>query len=335
MEQERAVSNLKRQLRIQRAVSAVVVVGLIAWLAWAHFGNSKSIIYVDGRPVVCVSSPREAEAVLSKIKSRTGCNLSEIQFRQDVRVAQAPRDAEPVSRHRAMREVQRLVSTVVPRLAIIVDGKPVVAVPNRDTAGEVLEMAKLKFGKLAHNLAEEPQFKEKVTVDIAAVDPSIYRRNAQEALDLLFSQPASSTTTNRVYEVKDRDIAGAIAHHQGIGLAELWAMNPKVNLNHLHIGEKLNISKTAVSKPALTVIVRDLDERIESMPAPVESVSSARMYAGKSAELSSGAPGQRKVKTTIIYENGQKTGSEVVEEEVVRQPVPRRVAIGIKSKPTW
>ena len=78
--------------------------------------------------------------------------------------------------------------------------------------------------------------------------------------------------------------------------------------------------------------VRDMTERTESMPPPVQQVSSASLYEGKTSLLSPGSAGERKVKVEAIYENGRKTGSETVDQQVLRAPVPRRVAVGMKHR---
>jgi len=46
--------------------------------------------------------------------------------------------------------------------------------------------------------------------------------------------------------------------------------------------------------------------------------------------LDQGAPGRRIVRVATIYENGRKVGSEVMDEEVLREPSPRVLAVGIK-----
>lgn len=329
MDQERIIRSLKMQLLIERVVIAAIAVALAGSWGFARLRGGKSLILVDGRPVVCVPTEKEARAVLLSVKSKTGYNPNEIEFRQDVRVARAPRDANVVSRHRAIRVVEGMVSPLVPRWAVLVDGKPAVAVPSRKIAGEVLDLAKMKFGQMAKNLVEEPQFKEDVTVDIVGVDPSMYKKTAQEAVDYLFSGP-QTISKDGIYVVQDGDIASNIARKVGVPLKELWALNPGMNLHKLQIGDKIRVKSCRDSHPRLTVVVRDQVERVETVPAPTLRVSSARMPQGKSVELSPGHAGQRKVKVAVIYENGRKTGSEITEEQVLQEPQPRQVAEGIR-----
>jgi len=331
MSQHEEIRSLRRQLRIERTAMALLAAVLV--VVWAHcrVNNTKSFIMVNGRPVACVSSERTAQDILAEIKTNTRCNPREIGFKEDVVIARAPRDAQPTSRHRAMRTVEKALSPVIPKWAVIANGKPIVALPSRTIAGETLDLAKLRFGKLAKNLAEEPQFKQRVTVDIAPVSPSILCGSAEEAVKFLFDK-RRRVSSDEVYVVRKGDLAGSIATRNGLKLAQLWAMNPGMNLNRLQVGDRLRIRTIRDAEPALTVVVRDQSDRTEPIPAPVQRVSSARMYAGKTAELSSGRSGLRRVRLATVYENGRLVGSEILSEEILREPTPRRIAVGIKPR---
>lgn len=329
MDTEATIRNLRKRLMIERCVfGGIALLLMIVWTI-GHFADAKSLILVDGKPIVCVPTARDARDILTRIKTRAGGNLAEISFKQDVRVERAPLNVVPMSRYKAYRTVLRNVSPVVPKWAIIVGGTPIVAVPSKATAGEVLEQAKRKYGAMVPNLAEEPQFKENVTVDIAAVDPAIYRKNAAEAVKYVFSD-SITVTQEEAYTVQKGDVAGAIAAKCGVKLADLTAMNTGTNLNHLQIGDRIRV-KTTSAKPKLTVVVRDMVERTESAPPPVQTISSPNLGQGKSCVLWPGSVGRRKVRVETIYENGRKTGSDVVDEQILKAPIPRRIAVGTKT----
>ncbi len=276
MEKDIEIQRLRRQLRIER--TAFISVALLAIFVWIYSGlsSNKSLILIDGKPVVCVPTKNDANYILDQLKSETGYNPSEIEFKQEITVARAPRDANTVSRHKAYRVLKSLVSPVVPRWAILVDGEPIVALPDRETAGAVLDQAKIKFGRLVENLAEEPQFKEKVTVEIASVSPSIYCKTVDEALSLIFN-PKKTIKKDAVYTVHSGDMAVSIARKHGLSLDELASLNPGIDLAHLQIGDKLRVKASAMPKPKLTVVVRDQIQREETIPAPLQKISSARL----------------------------------------------------------
>jgi len=331
MDSERIIRNLKRQLLIERIALAAIALTLTTTWAIGHLKSGKSLILVDGKPVACLLSRSDAEVVLGQIKTDTGCNPSEIQFQQDVRVARAPREAEPVSRHKALAALRDVVCPLVPRWAIIVNGKPVVALPDQKTAGDALELARTKYGSLVANLAEEPQFKEEVTVDYAPVPANLFRKTAEDAVNVLLTDTPSKVS-NAIYTVRNGDMAVSIASRNGLTLSELEALNPGINLARLQIGDTLHIKAAKGGGPKLTVVVRDQSEQVERIPAPVQRVSSAQLYVGNSTVLSPGQAGERRVKVATVYENGRRTGSEILSEEILREPSPRRIAMGIKHK---
>lgn len=331
MDSQRVIRSLRLQLLIERI--AIAVIALIFLTTWAvgRFGDGKSLILVDGKAVACVSSQKDAQVVLKEIKSNTGYNPSEVKFQQEVRVARAPRDARPVSRHKAIAAVRNVVRPTVAGWSVVVNGKPMVALTDRETAGEVLELAKMKFGSAVKNLAEEPEFKEQVTVDVAAVPVERYFKTAEEAVEHIFSNKPAQMTDG-TYTVKNGDIAVLIARRHSISLEQLEKLNPGVNLARLSIGDQINIKKPTETEPKLTVVVRDQSERVETVPAPVQRVSSAKLYTGQSYEIQPGEAGRRKVKVATIYENGRRVGTEIIAEEILKEPVPRRVAMGIKTR---
>ncbi len=334
MNEKAVIEKMRKQILFYRIALGLLVLIIALWYVQARIGNNKALVLVNGKPVACVASEKEAQELLRDFKAKAGCDPREIQFKEDVVIARAPRDAKPVSRHRAENAIRSAISLALPKWAIICNGKPVVALPSRTAAGETLELAKARFGRLAKNLCEEPQFKEKVTVDIALVAPSIYKKTPEEAVKYLFDiENDEIRQAESVYSVRQGDTASRIAKLFGLTMRDLWSLNPGVNLNRLQIGDKIKVKSLVCPEPKLTVVVRDQSERLERIPAPVHRVSSARMYLGKSAELSPGRPGLRRVKIATVYENGRKVGIEVLEEEILRQPVPRRIVEGIKPRP--
>lgn len=331
MDSEKIIRSLRLQLLIERVAIGIIALTLTTTWAVGYVRGGKSLILVDGKPVACVPSRSDAEAVLSRIKTDTGCNPSDIQFQQDVRVARAPRDAHPVSRHMALGALRSVVCPLASRWAIIVNGKPVVAVPDKQAAGDALEQVKSKYGSLVRNIAEEPQFKEEVTVDYTPVPTSVFRQTADDAVKVLLAdQPRE--ISDAIYTVKNGDLAGSIASRNGLQLKELQDLNPGMNLDRLAIDDKLHIRAAKGGGAKLTVVVRDQSSRTESIPAPVQRVSSAKLYEGESTLLSPGRDGLRRVTVATVYENGRKVGSDILSEEILKEPSPKSIAMGIKHK---
>lgn len=329
MDQDKLVRKLKLQLRIERTIILIIAIFFIGQWAFGNFQSRPYVILADGKPIACVKTSDAAAKVIDQIKGAVaGAKPSEVSFRQKIEVRKTDRDAHVLSVNDAVRAALEKLTLRVSKYAILVEGVPVVAVDSQETAGEVLEAAKERYGSLVEHLMEEPRFKEQVDVREMSVDLDIYRPTVERALeDLLRGKGVSEG----VYVVASGDVASKIATRLGMTMSDLEGLNPGKNLHRLQIGDKLKVSRNSdTKKPGLTVIVLDSEEKTEEIRYRTESVSSVKMKAGKEAELSPGRNGLRHVVIATTYENGVRTGADVVEETIIRNAVPRRVSIGIR-----
>lgn len=345
MEQDKTIRRLKRQLLIERIFIALVVLFLIGRYGFANLLNRPYAIEVDGKAVAYVDSRQTAESVIAAVTEAPGA-----EFKEKVTVGRGGADDEPVAAETAEKALRQASTLMLEAWVIFVDGKPGVALPTEEDASQVLNKARERFGAMAKNLMEEPTFKETVTVEPAVVEAALIHHDVVKALDDLVSDipaqvPSSSAGTKREHVVQSGQIAGAIAQKYGINLDTLARLNPGKNLARLQIGDRLVVGES--TRPAadkvqkykeptgaanVTVVVRDLVMQNESIPYRTETISSTQMFEGKQIVLSPGKRGLRRVKRAVTYENGIKTGSEIIEESIISQPQPERVAVGIRNR---
>lgn len=330
MDQEKLIRSLKLQLRLERAAIALVVLFFLGRWGYGYLQNRAYVILVDGKPVACLAAHKAAERVLDRLRGQVpGVKPADISFAQRVEIKRAPAGAQVLSEAEGFKSVSSSLSLRVTKSAILVDGLPAAAVNSREVAAAVLEAAKQRFGRLAADLLEEPQFKQEVEVEQRAVDPALYRRTVDEALDVLLSAGKGAG----VYVVTSGDVGSRIADRFDMTLSDLQSLNPGKNLDRLRIGEELHVSQHAgPDKPGLTVVVRNRETRTEAIPYRTETISSVQMRSGKQLLLSPGRNGLRRVVLAATYENGVRTGSEVLDETTLRNPAPRRIAIGIRRR---
>ncbi len=83
------------------------------------------------------------------------------------------------------------------------------------------------------------------------------------------------------------------------------------------------------------VRVRKVTHRVakERLPVPVTQEKDASMYAGERTTVDAGRPGLRDVTYRIVYRNGKETRRVVVDQTVLRKPVPAVVRVGTKTVP--
>lgn len=289
-----------------------------------YFTSSSCVVLADGKPIVVVESGRVANDLLEEVRTSAGGDPKEAEFAQKIEIRRGAART-PVDRESALAILKTKLHVLTDKWVILIDKKPYVAVDTKEQAGEVLELARQRYGKLAPNLAEEPSFKEDVTPQLQKADTRIWRKTPQEAVELLFAPDGKPST----HIVKSGEVAGAIATEYKMKLADMARLNPGKSLDRLRIGEELRVG---VGKTPLTVIVRNRIDRTEPMPFRTESITSTQMYTGKTIMLSPGRPGKRQVKLAVNYENGVETGKEVLEETILRQPVPKRIAVGVRQR---
>lgn len=331
MDQEKLIRSLKLQLRIERTIIALIALVFIGWWTVGHFAPRAYVIVADGKSLAYVATHESAERVIKQVKGAVaGSKASEVSFKESVEIKKAPADAQIAPEGDAVKSVLGKLTLQVEKYAILVEGVPAVAVDSEEDAAAALEASKARFGSMVKNLMEEPQFKEQVDVRKMPVDLALYRPKVEDALGELFSGGSGGSG---IYVVASGDIASRIAARQGMALSELEALNPGKNLARLQIGDELRVSKAAdKGKRRLIVVVRNRETKTEAIPYRTESISSVKMLAGKEAELSPGQNGSRQVVLATSYENGVRVGSEVIEETIISNPVPRRVAVGIKPR---
>lgn len=327
LDQDRIIKSLRLQLRIERSIIALIAIFFVVWLARDSFHARAYVILANGKPVACVATYKQAQSVLNHVKGAVaGAKPEDVSFEEKVDIGRAPKDVKIQSESDATKAALGKLSLQVQKYVILIDSKPAVGVDSSEIAGQVIEEAKAKFGSLVKDLMEEPGIKEKYDVQKMPVDLDLYRPTVEQALDTLLTGGSGGPAE---YTVESGDVAGRIAMRFGMTLSDLEGLNPGRDLQKLQIGDNLRVSsRTDDSRPRLTVVVRDREERTEAIPYTTEQVTSVRLKSGKQTELSPGRNGLRHVVVAVTYENGKKMGDEIVEETVLRNPVPRRVAVG-------
>ncbi len=126
------------------------------------------------------------------------------------------------------------------------------------------------------------------------------------------------------YVVKDGDTPIAIAQSNGVSLEELVALNPNVT-NDCHPGDIIVLSH---SVPYLSVNVSRTETYEESIPYETVEVQDAKYLKGTKLETQAGETGTRQVTATVEYVNGVEVNRTILESQVTKEPVERRVTVG-------
>jgi len=137
----------------------------------------------------------------------------------------------------------------------LADDRPVVALPDKEAAIQVLS---LLLQRLAPpGLSTAAFFKESIRVELQDVSPDLLAPSAEDAAERI----ASAATAMIEHTVKPGESAWKIARDQHIPLRRLADANPGADLDNLWAGATLKVPRPA---PPITVIARkEIEEQVE------------------------------------------------------------------------
>ncbi|GAA0334761.1 hypothetical protein GCM10008967_26960 [Bacillus carboniphilus] len=236
--------------------------------------------------------------------------------------------------------------------AINVDGKTVAYVETADQAKQVLdsiqqnyvtdeEIKQLNANKekavqtaSVPKLTEHDQtrildvsFSEKVSVSEGEIAPNQIL-TVDEALKLL----QKGTLEEKKYKVQSGDVLGNIAAQHDLTLSQLLNLNPDLDEGAvLQIGQELNVT---VYEPFIDVVVEYEKYREEEIPYETKIVEDDTMYKGEQVVKQNGQTGLKAVTYLIRDVNGTKDSQEVLESDVISEPVEEIIVKGTKVIPS-
>ncbi|MEN2766809.1 M23 family metallopeptidase [Ornithinibacillus xuwenensis] len=170
-------------------------------------------------------------------------------------------------------------------------------------------------------LSEEVSFSEK------KVDPKELL-DVEAGLELL----EKGTLEEEKHTVKEGEVLGAIASQYDLSLDTLLELNPSIDEDTLiQIGQELNVTEL---KPFVDVVVKKEEKKEETITYETEVVESDELFKGDQEVTQEGSDGEKVVHYAIEIRNGQVTERNVVEEEVVKEPVNKVIVKGTKVIPS-
>jgi hypothetical protein len=250
--QQWQVRRLQRRLWLERTLFALVLLPLCTLWLFPRLSTGRAAICVDGQPIAIVADRATAERALKAAKEERAGNVAEAKFARPVTVTRAGRgDGPAISESEAARRVLAAVPVLAPRATILVDGRPVAALPLAYDANAALDMVKAHYAAATPDLVAEPTFKEQVTVASRVVPADLWLPDAKAAAARLIEargEPAES------HAVSPGDTAEAIAARYQISLDALQRYNPGLRLTRLRVGDLVSVQ--APPAPPITVVVR-------------------------------------------------------------------------------
>lgn len=140
------------------------------------------------------------------------------------------------------------------------------------------------------------------------------------------------TLEEQKHTVSEGEVLGSIASKYDLSLETLLELNPSLEEDTLlQIGQEINVTEL---KPFVDVIVKKEEKKKEKIAFETEIVESDDLPKGEQKVKQEGSNGQKVVQYGIEIRNGKVAKRDVLEEEVVTEPVNKVVIKGTKVIPS-
>ncbi len=135
------------------------------------------------------------------------------------------------------------------------------------------------------------------------------------------------------YEIEPLDTMYWIAMHFDTTIDRIMELNEYLDEDFtIYIGDKLVIP---VMEPDLSVVTVKKESYKEKYSAEQQIVENDQMYTSEENVVQEGKKGKRKVVANVSYVNGVRYGSEILEEEIIKEAVPEIIEVGTQVEPTY
>ena len=312
--------------RVALILCLIVMVMLTVALAgrYRHVGRA---ILVEGKLVCLTDSKAAAEEVRAALLGTTPGQAPTASFRE-----RWTEEDRPVGRDQALTvpeaiaRLRPLVTVLVPGTSISVEGRPLVVLPDRDTAAKTLEALKARFLPSGQKLVEPQRLATKVELLDTQVAASYVFNDVSQAVDRLLK----GTTETYTYTIKPEDSVDRIAEQMGVTRDALLAANPIFSHALPTVGKAVQIK--VVVPPVRVITVKEVVVE-KTFDAPPQQTMTNSLAPGEKQTLTPGTPGRKRLHVKQTWENDKLTHSVVTQTTLLQAPVAAKVMVGQKWGP--
>ncbi|MGI6702586.1 MAG: peptidoglycan DD-metalloendopeptidase family protein [Clostridia bacterium] len=317
--------------REKKAFIAVVCIMalLVAVFVYTETTRAGYEVSLNGSHIGVVKDKEMAAEVLARLGSEILESDEGLVLTAELEVQKVKLDkqTDKVLDEEGLREaLTRNIELRKKAITLCVDGSPILSVIGMDKAQNLLERVKDSFAPKDGDVDVcGIDIKEKVELVDSPVEP-------EDIMDpeVAYKYLINGTTESKVYTVSRGDSLWAISRDYNITVEDLEKANPGVNPKKLQVGQQLSM---IVPKPFVTVVTEEIVTLKESIPYETEYRESSEFYKGESIVKIGGRYGEKEITARIIRENGIEVDREILDEEVIKEPVTRMVAVGTKPPP--
>ncbi len=224
------------------------------------------------------------------------------------------------------KTIKDKVGFLVYGYVLSVDGEEIGALKTQEEIEDIINKIKEPYEKLT----EDNEIKEVRIVEDIKIEKKrmpLYKIGNGEDL---YNHLLTNSEEIRTHTVEVGESFWTIAKFYGLTVDELIAVNPDKTPEKLQIGDEVIL---VVPKPVLTVATITEVEYTERIKYETEIEYSDNMYKTEKKTKVAGESGEKRVLANEIKHNGITVGREVIEEEVLKEPVTEVIVRGTKEPP--
>ncbi|WP_458411523.1 peptidoglycan DD-metalloendopeptidase family protein [Schinkia sp. CFF1] len=306
--------------------------------------NTVYHIYHKGELLGTVSDKSVINSLLGEKYQKAMKVYQDYEFAKEEQISYVPEKVfTPVyDNEGAVQQVQQAFSAMASAEAIMVDGKTVAFVSNKEEAEQVIKRIKMKYvpeeilTKLA-NGADKVEYNDLFIKDVRIKENVTYSEGKVFPEDILSVDEAVKllkvgTLQEKKHVVAEGEVLSQIANSYDLTLDQLIQLNPGLDEDKLiHIDDELNVTTHV---PLVTVVVDMEAVRDEVIPFEIEVKEDNTVFKGTTKVAQEGANGEKISKYNIVKENGMLTQKVMVGETIVKESTKKVVIKGTKVIPS-
>ncbi len=283
-------------------------------------------VTVEGQLVGAVASAQVLERSITQVEEEVSDILGEAYtFHSNVEDTLAFHRKDDIMTNAYLSEaLYASVAEIKPAYILAMDGETVGLVKEQTMLSGVLDQIKEVY---VTRETQEVFFANDIRVSREYV-PEV---NEYTDIDFFVSYLQEGVVTEVVYEVQQGDTIRSIASAHNMTTGQLKKTNEGLyNDTDLFKGQLL---KTESIVPRLSVCTVDRISYTEEIPSPIRNVEDATMYEGETKVIEQGTDGRQFLIANRTYFNGETLTEEVLQSDVLLEPVETVMAVGTKEKP--
>lgn len=325
---ERRIEQLRGRLLKERIVSVIIILFLLLVLYISHFSAHIFAIQVNDKTIGWVKDRNIANQALKEIKIAQAHKFRDrAKFQQNIKLKKQKFTGQHLDDiAEAKDNLSKILTVMVKAEAIYINHRLILGINNRQSAEKVLNKIKDKFVIKGGQKALLPTIKEKIEIKPQWIEAAKMVSSIDEGVDALTSGGKRAL----IYIVKAGDSAWSIAPKFNITVSQLREMNPKLNIEKLSVGMKLNITKIGT---AITVITKKMVSITEKIPYKTEIIKDNSLYQGQRKVKKEGKRGKKQIEKMVIFENGVKIKEQDISQKIITPAVNKKVIQGTKERP--